>query len=152
MNYYSHKINDAGVRYDVALNIATGDIVYWGGGYPAGKYNDLQQAQMGILPLLPAGEKILADKGYNDKKYFIYPIDLRGDNSLIKKITGRHENVNARLKCWGFLRQRFRHGIAMHNRLFSAAIEIDQFKLKHGNRMQQINLDLVTIGVNHVII
>ena len=57
VNYYSHKINDAGVRYDVALNIATGDIVYWGGGYPAGKYNDLQQAQMGILPLLPAGEK-----------------------------------------------------------------------------------------------
>ena len=29
--YFSHKFKDAGVRYDVALNIATGDIVYWGG-------------------------------------------------------------------------------------------------------------------------
>ena len=75
----------------MVLNIATGDIVYWGGGYPAGKYNDLKQARMEIVPLLPAGEKILSNKGYNDQNYFIYPTDLRGDNSLIKKIMGRQK-------------------------------------------------------------
>ena len=132
------------------MNIATGEIVYWGGGYPAGKYKDLQQAQMGILPLLPSGGKILANKGYNDQNYFIYPTDSRGDNSLIKNITGRHEKINARLKCWGFLRQRFRHGVEMHNQCYSDTIEVNQFKLKHGNRLQEINLDLVTIGVDAV--
>ena len=65
--YFSHKFHDAGVRYDVALNIVTGDIVYWGGGYPAGKYPDLVIARMGIIPLLRPGKKIIADKGYGIK-------------------------------------------------------------------------------------
>lgn len=143
--YFSHKFKDAGVRYDVALNIATGDIVYWGGGYPAGQYPDLVIARMGIIPLLRPGEKIIADKGYADTNYFIFPTDLRGDNSLIKKVTARHENINARLRCWGFLRNRFRHGVMMHNKYFSAVMEIEQFKLKHGNKMQRINLDSVVI-------
>ena len=144
--YFSHKFLSAGVRYDVGLNIVTGEVVYWGGGYPAGMHNDLELARIGIVPLLQPGEKVIADKGYEDRNYFIFPTDLRGDNSLIKKITARHENINARLKCWAFLRNRFRHGIEMHNRFFSAVIEIEQFKLKHGNKMQAINLDLVTIS------
>ena len=95
--YFSHKFHDTGVRYDVALN-ATGDVVYWGGGYPAGKYPDLVIVRMGIVPLLLPGEKVIANKGYGDTNYFIFPTNLRKDNSLINKVTARQENINARLK------------------------------------------------------
>ena len=130
---FSHKLNAAGIRYDIALNIVTGDIVYWSGGEKAGEFPDIVIARNGILHLIDEGEMILADKGYNDKQYFIFPSDLRGDNTVIKKITGRHENINARLKVWGFLRNRFRHDFPTHYRMFSAIIEIEQFKLKNGN-------------------
>ena len=99
----------------------------------------------GYNPIVTSRRKIIADKGYGDTNYFIFPTDLRGDNSLIKKVTARHENINARLRCWGFLRNRFRHGVMMHNKYFSAVMEIEQFKLKHGNKMQRINLDSVVI-------
>ena len=145
---FSYKLNAAGIRYDVAINIVTGDIVYWSGGDGAGVYNDLEIARNGVVHLLDSGERILADKGYKDDRYFIYPSDLRGDNCMIKKITGRHENINARLKVWGFLRNRFRHDIPTHNRMFGATIEIEQFKLKNGNRLQNISLDNVHININ----
>ena len=106
---FSHKINSAGIRYDIALNIVTGDIVYWSGGDGAGVYPDLMIARNRIVHLLDPGEKILADKDYKDDRYFIYPSDLRGDNVVIKKMTARHKNINARLKIWGFFCNRFRH-------------------------------------------
>ena len=47
------------------------------------------------------------------------------------------------MKFWAFLRYRFRYGIEMHNRFFSAVIEVEQFKLMHGKKLQAIDLDLV---------
>ena len=49
---YSHKLNRLGIRYDVALCINTGDIVFWGGGFKAGLYPDLVISRMGIFLLL----------------------------------------------------------------------------------------------------
>ena len=137
---YSHKLNAAGIRYDIAINIVTGDIVYWSGGEKAGEFPDLKLARNGILHLIDEGEMIIADKGYNDHRYFIFTTDLRGDNYMIKKITGRHENINARLKVWGFLRNRFRHDFPTHYRMFLAIIEIEKFKLKNSNVLQKISV------------
>ena len=142
---YSHKLNGPGIRYDVALCINTGDIVFWGGGFKAGVYPDLVIARKGICLLLEPYEKILADKGYEDARYFIYPATERGDNALLKNISGRHENINARLKCWGVLRQKFRGTLSYHYDYFSAIIQMEQFKLKHGNKMQKISLHAYNI-------
>ena len=139
-NLYSHKLNGPGIRYDVAICIRTGNIVYWSGGDKAGKYDDLSLARRGICRLINPGEKILADKGYRDARYFVYPTNIRGDNALLKKISGRHENINARLNCWGVLRNRYRGDLYHHLCLFSAIIEVEQFKLKHGNELQKIRL------------
>ena len=137
---YSHKLNGPGIRYDVGICIRTGNIVYWSGGDKAGKYDDLSLARRGICRLLNPGEKVLADKGYRDARYFVYPTNIRGDNSLLKKISARHENINARLTCWGVLRNRYRGDLYHHLCLFSAIIEVEQFKLKHGNELQKIRL------------
>ena len=126
--------------YDVATNIVTGDIVYWSGGGKSGVVPDITLAKNWIVNLIDEGEKIIPDKGYRDDEYFIYSSDVRGDNSVIKKITGRHENTNARLKVWGFLRNRFRPDFATQRRFFSAIIEMEQFNLTHGNRPQKLSL------------
>ena len=54
--FYSVKFNGPGVRYDVAIDIQSSEIVYWSGGDMAGKYNDLVLARRGIIPLLMPGE------------------------------------------------------------------------------------------------
>ena len=107
-SYFSHKFHNAGVSYNVALNIETNDIVYWGGVYSARKYPALVIGKIGIASLLLPGQKVLDDKWYDNKNHFIFPTNLRGYNSLIKMITARYKNMNARLKCWRFLRNRFR--------------------------------------------
>jgi len=40
--WYTHKLNGPGLRYDIGLNIATGDVVWAYGGYPCGSYSDLK--------------------------------------------------------------------------------------------------------------
>jgi hypothetical protein len=39
---YSFKFNGPGVRYEVASNIQTGDIVWINGPFKPGKFNDIQ--------------------------------------------------------------------------------------------------------------
>ena len=41
-SYYSHKINQAAVRYEVAVGISNGYIVWVNGPFPAGEYSDLR--------------------------------------------------------------------------------------------------------------
>jgi hypothetical protein len=43
--WYSHKLNGPGLRYDIGLNIATGDVVWAYGGYPCGSYSNLKLAR-----------------------------------------------------------------------------------------------------------
>ena len=44
--WYSHKLNGPGLRYEIGLNIASGDIVWAYGGYPCGSYPDLKLERM----------------------------------------------------------------------------------------------------------
>ena len=53
---YYHKFNASVIRYDVATNIVTGDIVYWSGGGKAGEVPDLTLASKGIVHLIDEGK------------------------------------------------------------------------------------------------
>ena len=75
-----------------------------------------------------------------DAQYVIYTAIERGDNALLKKVSGRHQNNNSRSKCWGVLRHRFRGILSCHYDYFGAIIQVEPFKLKHGEKMQKINL------------
>ena len=73
-NWYSFKLNRAGIRYEVGICIQTGNIVLWFfGGYKAGKFNDLELAREEFTSRMLPGEKAIADKGYSDKTFFINP-------------------------------------------------------------------------------
>lgn len=72
-DYFSHKFKSAGLRYEFALNIRTGSIVWVHGGHPCGLFSDLRLAREAFVLLMNDGERALADKGYKDSAYFILP-------------------------------------------------------------------------------
>ena len=111
-SWYSHKFKGAGMRYEIGLSINTGDIVWFGGGYKAGHFNDLSMARSDFVSYLWKDKKVLGDKGYNDSRYFIY---LKYETSNITKATLKsimtwHKNINARVNIFDCMRQLFRHG------------------------------------------
>ena len=69
--WFSHKFRGPGIRYELALCIRTGDIVWAYGGFPCGEWPDLKLARDLFAVLgLREGEKAIADRGYNDRNIF----------------------------------------------------------------------------------
>ena len=62
--FYSFKFKKMGLRYEVGLNIKTGDICWWHGPFPPGLYNDNMIFKDALLNSLDHGERVEADTGY----------------------------------------------------------------------------------------
>jgi len=64
--WWSFKLNRASVRYEIAISITTGWIVWINGPYPAGLYSDSCIAvECGLLNNLQHGKKVIVDSGYH---------------------------------------------------------------------------------------
>lgn len=126
--WYSHKFKAAGLRYEVGLSITTGKIVWQYGGFACGEMNDLMIARDKLVQFLIPNEKVLADKGYQDSRYFITPTDENGIRH--KQIMSRHETVNKRYKQFEILNERFRHDNSKHSSVFYAIGNILSFVLE----------------------
>ncbi len=72
-------------------------------------------------------ELTLADKGYQDARYFVNP----GNIQYCKQLLARHETINSRLKIFGVLGKTFRHKPALHPRCFHAVANLTQLVVKH---------------------
>ena len=88
--WWSHKFNGPGLRYEIAIFIRTGDIVWAHGGVPCGEWPDLSLARNGFIDRPLPGEKSTADGGYRDHHYF----DSTNGAQKKKQILARHETVN----------------------------------------------------------
>ena len=64
---YSHKFRASGIRYEVGVCIATGQIVWLNGPYKCGAKADVTIFREGMKNRLAAGERVVADKGYGDQ-------------------------------------------------------------------------------------
>ena len=62
--FYSFKFKKSALRYEVALCILTGDIVWINGPYEPGVWNDIAIFRDGIMHHLEDGERVEADDGY----------------------------------------------------------------------------------------
>jgi len=96
--WWSHKINGPGLRYEIGLNMQTGDIVWVYGGLPCGQYSDLRLARECYVRAVGEGELTLADDTYKDRRFFIYPSAFPDTVASQKAFMTRHETVNRRLK------------------------------------------------------
>lgn len=131
--WFSHKFHGPGLRYEVALSIKTGNIVWVNGGVPCGEYPDMKLALESLVSYLDIGEKIVADKGYRNPLHFIYPNGNQIPYALHKRILARHETVNRRLKSWGVLGQIYRHDIDSHWLCFTAVANLVQVTIDLGD-------------------
>ena len=132
--WFSHKFKRAGLTYEIGLNVHTADSCWAYGGFPAA-VNDLTLAKRGVLSVLPAGELIIADKGYKGEPHrIITPIDDYSTNFNYqhKIMMTRQECVNKRVKDWHFMSATWRHGWESHIRTFYAVIALTQIKLENG--------------------
>ena len=121
--WLSYKINHAGLRYEIAICIQTGWIVWVNGPYAPGHWPDHTIAADGINDALDRGELYLADGKYRDAEI---ANGLNHADQRMSIASARHKRVNGLLKSFGCLRRCFRHHRTLHGRLFMAVANVVQ--------------------------
>ena len=139
--WHSHKFHGAGVRYELAINIQNGFIVWLNGPFPCGQYNDIRIFKEGLQNRLADGELVEADGIYRG----VDGVRAKGDFASFsdKRAKGRararHENGNGKLKCFGCLKEIWRHPLEKHRHAFAAVVVIVQLSIESGESLSQVN-------------
>jgi hypothetical protein len=138
--WYSHKINGAGLRYEIAICIQTGEPVWINDPFPCGSWPDLRIARNALVDALDAGEYYLADGGYRDgNQYSVTPTGLHNFDDRQKAVVrARHESLNKRYKDWGALRRLYRHDRVSHSKVFCAIANIVQVTIINGEPLFEV--------------
>lgn len=132
--WWSHKFNGPGLRYELAICIATGWIVGYNGPFECGSWPDLKIFRSRLKRLLGKYEKVIADRGYRGDPRVVIPDNARDETHEEEMNTARarHETVNGRLKAWKCMAARFRHAKEKHHMVFRAVAVIEQLKIMNG--------------------
>lgn len=132
--WYSHKFKCAGLRWEVAISIYSGDIVWISGPYRCGSNPDLKifrQALKGMLAL--TSERCEADGGYRGEPGFVnLPTAYNASFDDKQDVRSRHETVNRRFKQFNILHRVFRHDRQRHDEVFTAVAVITQLAIENG--------------------
>jgi DDE superfamily endonuclease len=138
--WFSHKLNGPGLRYEVAICIQTGEPVWTNGPFPCGSWPDLRIARHALVDCLEPGEYYLADGGYRDGgNYSVTPTGNHHFHDRQKAtVRARHESYNKRLKDWGALRIKYRHKLDTHLLVFQAIANIVQVTIGNGEPLFQV--------------
>lgn len=140
--WYSHKFKGPGLRYEVGLNIQTGDLVWLNGPFPCGRYPDgVIATREGLEECLDAGEKYVCDGGYYGPRA-VKPNGLNNADQHMKSVVrARHETVNRRFKQFGILEHVFRHRLQRHGVVVWAIANITQIGIEDGTPLFQVVYD-----------
>ena len=135
-----------GLRYEVALCLCTGDIVWTSGPHTPGTVNDLQIFRFGLKYQLGYGERIEADDGYIGEcsTYCKCPNgpDHLKDRELMNRLhRSRHETVNQRFKMFGCMKKYFRHDVKKHGQCFECVVLLTQLSINEGPGLFHIEYD-----------
>ena len=138
--WWSHKFNGPALRYEVAICIQTGDIVWVYGPFPAGAWPDIKIFRLGLKHELEPKEKVEADKGYRGDLSIRTPI--YGGSSMYQDqqsaARARHETANRRFKQWNILSRVFRHQLDKHQSVFDAVATITQLSIENGEPLYDV--------------
>ena len=141
--WFSPKFKGPGVRYEIALCILTGDIVWVNGPFACGQWSDWKIfSEGGLASNLDPNERVEADDGYE-----------HGDPQLVKSRSGifhggpgirnrvraRQETVNKRLKQFNVLSSVFRHGALKHGVVLETVAVLTQLSFRRGEGLFQID-------------
>ena len=142
--WYSHKFKGAALRYEVAISIVGGDVVWVNGPFPPGLFNDVDIFKQGLATFLERNERVEADGGYvgADPTYVKSKYGLTHSFSGRDKrseVRARHETVNSRFKFWNSLSTKSRHSILKHGSIFRAVACITQIAFESGEGLFAID-------------
>jgi hypothetical protein len=141
-DFYSHKFKKSGLRYEVGICIATGDIVWLNGPYECGLWPDISIFRDSLLSHLETNERVEADDGYIGEHplYIKCPKGFANPEETLfmqQRVRNRQETVNKRFKDWGLLKQVYRHEIPFHGSAFRAIAVITQLAINGGEALFQ---------------
>ena len=137
-DWFCHKFKSAGVRYEVAVSVTTGYIVWVHGPYPCGSHPDVRIFRLKLKNKLLPSERVIADQGYRDNRCDYLPDDLAFPDKLYFKCRARHENANKRIKQFNVAAYRFRHEKSLHGICFHAAANLAQLMIENGSPLFSI--------------
>lgn len=148
--FSSHKLKKkSGLRYEVAVAIGSGEIVWINGPFQAGEFPDVTIFRECLQTALDDNERVEADDGYRgDPTTCKCPADVLTRDSeeadaLQRRVQGRHETVNARLKNFKILVKQYRHDETQHGWVFRAVACLVQIALKNGDPLYQVDYKVV---------
>lgn len=136
--WYTKKHNGPGIRYEIALSILGGDIVWIHGGFPCGDWPDIEIFRHALVHFLDPNERVETDRGYRGEA----PKNVKRPGLLPKTdpvevmretIRGRHESVNEKFKNFRVLSERFRHEVNQHHTCFRAVAVLVQLLIENGD-------------------
>lgn len=143
--FRSHKFKHAGLRYELAVCIATGWIVWLIGPFPCGDWPDIVIFRFALKHLLEGKEQVEADDGYigDDPLKTKVPKSMvhnHDEKMLINrtKVRRRHETANGRIKMFGCMKDSFRHDISFHGPCYRACAVLVQLAIMHGKPLFQV--------------
>ena len=144
-SWYSHKFHGPGLRYEVAVCILTGAIVWVHGPFPPGDYPDISIFRHALIFMLDDGERVEADDGYRGEHprhcKIPDPLDTVSAAIMRQRVMQRHETVNKRFKNFGCLKQVFRHNLIFHSSCFRAVAVVTQMAFNNGEPVFQVDYD-----------
>lgn len=132
--WFCHKTRRAGVRYEIASCIQTGDIVHVNGPFPCGQFPDSKIFKRRLQRKLQReGEMAVADRGYRGLPECRLPDQYltRSEKFAQDRARARHETINGRLKTFRCLSDCFRHDVSMHAEFFAVALVCTQLMFEY---------------------
>lgn len=108
------------------------------GGLPCGEWSDLRLSRNAYINMVQEEEYTIADKGYNDTQYFLFPTKDNTRTRKIRTILARHETINRRIKQFRVMGCRFRHQLHLHPRCFHAVINLIEITIENCEPLYQI--------------
>ncbi len=131
------------MRYEIAIALQSGYIVWASPAYRAGRNPDITifRKPGGLRDkLLASREKTVADLGYRGEPECV---DLPNEGSAdfqtqMAWARSRHETCNKRIKIFSCMSHRFRHDARLHQDFFNAVLVLTQLNIQNGDKLFEI--------------
>jgi hypothetical protein len=124
--WWSHKCNGPAIRYEIAICIQTGHIVWIHGPFPCGEWPDIQITRDALIPSLDEDEMYVADERYVDGNGCAITHNAFGGlwGHQMSVVRGQHEMCYGCFKYSNILGRTFRHNKRLHGSVVFRAVAV----------------------------
>ena len=142
--FFSKKFAHGGLKYELAVSVFWGRLVWINGPYKAGCH-DLTIFRNGLKDRLADGKMAIADRGYvssrEDEVHKLATPRATDSTELAKfksRCRCRHETFNGRIKNPRILSDTYRHSLDNHQAAFEAVCVLVQYQIMNGSTLFNI--------------